>query len=45
MGTEEGMKTIKEKMLTKSICPGLDQSAAEILEELLAGKMLKTFDK
>ncbi|SMD13069.1 C-GCAxxG-C-C family protein [Sporomusa malonica] len=39
MSTEEGMKTIKEKGLTKNICPGLDQSAAEILEELLAGKL------
>lgn len=39
MGTEEGMKMIREKKVAKSICPQLDQSAAEILEELLVEKL------
>lgn len=41
MGTEEGMKIIREKKVTKSICPQIDQSAAEILEELLSEKFPK----
>lgn len=42
MSTEDGMRTIREKKLTKNICPKLDQSAAEILEELLGKKLPKT---
>jgi C_GCAxxG_C_C family probable redox protein len=42
MGTEEGMRMIREQKLTKSICPGIDQSAAELVEDLLAGKLVKT---
>lgn len=41
MGTEDGMKIIREQKLTKSICPGIDQSAAELVEELLAGRLPK----
>lgn len=37
MSTTEGMNAIREKKLTSIICPKLDQSAAEILEEMLAG--------
>lgn len=39
MATEEGMKIIQEKKLTKRICPEIDQGAAEILEELLGEKL------
>lgn len=39
MSTEEGMKIIQERKLTKTICPKLDQSAAEILEALLAERL------
>lgn len=35
MGTEEGMRMIRETQATKRICPLADQSAAIILEELL----------
>ena len=35
MCTPEGMNTIKEKGLVKSLCPKLVQDAAEILEEML----------
>jgi len=39
MSTEDGMRTIKEKKLTKNICPKLDKSAAEFIEELLGEKI------
>jgi len=35
MSTPEGMKTIKEKELIKTVCPKLVRDAAEILEGLL----------
>jgi C_GCAxxG_C_C family probable redox protein len=38
ISTAEGLKTIREKKLTSTICPLLDSSAAAILEELLAEK-------
>jgi C_GCAxxG_C_C family probable redox protein len=37
--TEEGASAIREKKLTAIICPGLDRSAAEIVEELLGEKL------
>ncbi|HWR31109.1 MAG TPA: C-GCAxxG-C-C family protein [Negativicutes bacterium] len=42
MGTEEGLKMIREQKLTKTICPGIDKSAAELVEELLVGKLPTT---
>ncbi len=44
LGTEDGLRMIKEKGLFRSACPAIDQSAAEILEEMLAEKGI-TVDK
>jgi C_GCAxxG_C_C family probable redox protein len=37
--TEEGTRIIRERKLVSTICPGLDQCAAEIVEELIAEKL------
>jgi C_GCAxxG_C_C family probable redox protein len=39
VSTEEGRSMVREKKLNSLICLKLDQSAAEIVEELLAGKL------
>lgn len=36
MDTEEGMRMIKEKKPNATLCPKIDQDAAEILEEILS---------
>lgn len=41
IGTEEGRRAVREQQLTKKICPALDQTAAELVEELLAGRLEK----
>lgn len=37
--SEEGARIIREKKLVSTICPQLDQCAAEIVEELIAEKL------
>ncbi len=39
MGTEEGLKKIREQGLFQTVCPAVDRSAGEIVEALLAGRM------
>jgi C_GCAxxG_C_C family probable redox protein len=36
ISTPEGIQTVREKKLFSTVCPMVDRSAAEILEELLA---------
>lgn len=39
IGTEDGRKAVRELQVTKKICPVLDQTAAELVEELLSGRL------
>lgn len=41
IGSPEGLSAIRAQKLTSTVCPRLDRDAGEILEELIAEKLIK----